>query len=87
METVRQIIDSSLLNGVIALPKGFQSKRVEVIVLLREEKAIPPSLTISDIDEMMKGSITEKLIGVIPQTGMTIDDYRAERLAKYECNN
>ena len=87
MEAVRQIIDSTLLNGVISLPKGFENKKVEVIVLLKEEKTVPPSLTLSDIDEMMKGSITESLIGIIPQSGKTLDDYRAERLAKYECAN
>jgi hypothetical protein len=32
----------------------------------------------------LKGSITESLIGAIPNTGKPLDDYRAERLSKYE---
>jgi len=40
--------------------------------------------SLNDIDAMLKGSITESLIGVIPDTGNTLEDYRAERLSKYE---
>jgi len=53
MEAVRQIIDSNLLNGVVSLPRGFQNKKVEVIVMLKEEKAALPSLAMSDIDAML----------------------------------
>ena len=84
METVRQVVDSTLLNGIIPLPKRFQNKRVEIVISLNEEKPPLPSLTINDIDAMMKGSVTESLTGVIPQSGKTLDEYRAERLAKYE---
>lgn len=84
MEAVRQIINSDLLTGVISLPKGFQNKKVEVIVFLKEEKTILPSLTKNDIDVMLKGSVTESLIGVLPESDMTLEDYRAERLSKYE---
>ena len=84
MEAVRQIIDSNLLNGVISLPKDFQNKSVEIFVFLKEEKAELPSLTKGDIDAMLKGSVTESLIGVLPRSGKDIEDYRAERLKKYE---
>jgi hypothetical protein len=84
MDTVMQTIDSSLLNGIIPLPKRFQNKLVEVVVSLAEESVDLPPLTMSDIDEMLKGSITESLIGVLPDTGMSLEDYRAERLKKYE---
>ena len=87
MEAVRQVIDSSLLSGIIQLPQRFHNKKVEVIVSLDEEKADLPALTINEIDAMMKGSITETLTGIIPQSGKTLNDYRAERLAKYECSN
>jgi len=87
MEAVTQIVDSTLLNGIISLPKRFLNKKVEVIITLSEEKKDMPSLTIADIDNMIKGSITESLTGTIPKTGKTLDDYRAERLAKYECVN
>ena len=84
MEVVKQIIDSNLLSSVISLPKSFQNKKVEVIVSLTEEKTILPKLTMKEIDEILKGSITESLIGSVPQSNMSLDDYRAERLKKYE---
>ena len=45
---------------------------------------ISVSLTKNDIDLMLKGSVTESLIGALPQSDMTFEDYRAERLNKYE---
>jgi hypothetical protein len=85
VEAVRQIIDSNLLSGVIPLPKDFQNKNVEVIVFLKEEKAILPSLTKGDIDAMLKDSVTESLIGALPHSDISIEEYRSERLRKYEC--
>jgi hypothetical protein len=85
MEAVKQIISSDLLNGVIALPRVMQNKKVEVIVMLAEEKRELPSLTKDRIDAMMKGSITESLIGALPYLSMPLEDYRTERLRKYEC--
>jgi len=87
MEAVRQVIDSRLLSGIILLPKKFENKKVEIVVSLNEEEKTLPSLSMSDIDSMLKGSITESLTGAIPQTDKTLDDYRAERLSKYECSN
>jgi len=84
MEAVRQIINSNLLNGVISLPKDFQNKKVEIIVFLNEEKTAMPKLTMNDIEEMLKGSVTESLVGSVSQSNMTLEDYRAERLNKYE---
>ncbi len=84
MEAVRRVIDSSLLSGVIPLPKNFQNKRVELIVFLSDEKTALPSLSKADIEAMLKGSVTESLIGVLPDSGMSIDEYRSERLEKYE---
>ena len=81
---IKQIIDSELLNGVISLPENFQNKKVEIIVFLKEEKTAAPSLTKNDIDLMLKGSVTESLIGALPQSAMALEDYRAERLNKYE---
>ena len=66
MQAVRQVIDSNLLSGVIPLPKDFQNKNVEVIIFLKEENVILPSLTAGDIDAMLKGSVTESLIGTLP---------------------
>jgi len=84
VEAVRQVMDSSLLNGIIPLPKGFQNRSVEVIVTLKEEKASLPRLKREDIDKLLEGSITESLIGALPDSGMSTEDYRSERLMKYE---
>ena len=87
MEAVRQVIDSDLLRGIIPLPKSFQSKKIEIIAFVREEWNAPPSFTHADIDSMLAGSVTESLIGVLPQSSKSLDDYRAERLGKYEAVN
>jgi hypothetical protein len=87
MEAIRQIIDSTLLSNVIPLPKIFQNKKVEVIVLLKEEQTALPLLTKDGIDDMLKNSVTESLIGVLPRSDMTLEDYRTERLTKYDCTN
>jgi len=84
MESVRQIVDSSLLNGVISLPEYFQNKKVEVIVFPPKEQRTLPSLTMNEIDEMMKGSITESLIGILPNCDVSLEECQAERLKKYE---
>jgi CMP-N-acetylneuraminic acid synthetase len=72
------------LNGVISLPTNFRNKKVEVIVFLNEENTAMPKLTMKEIYEMLKGSITESLIGSVPQSNMTLQDYRSERLKKYK---
>jgi hypothetical protein len=84
MDAVKRIISSDLLNGVIALPRIMQNKKVEVIVMLADEKRELPSLTKERIDAMIEGSVTESLIGALPNLSMSLDDYRIERLHKYE---
>ncbi|MDR0221391.1 MAG: hypothetical protein LBI54_08325 [Lachnospiraceae bacterium] len=85
MEAIKQIISSDLLNGVIALPRVMQNKKVEVIVMLADEKRELPPLTIEHIDAMIGGSVTESLIGILPNLSMSLEDYRKERLQKHEC--
>ena len=84
MEAIRQVIDSNLLSGVIPLPKAFQNKNVEVIVFLKKEKAALPPLKKEEIDMLLKGSVTESLIGALTHSGKAIEEYRSERLLKYE---
>ena len=85
MEAVRQIVDSNLLSNVIALPRNFLNRKVEVFIFRKEEDKALPSLTKNDIDEMLKDSVSEALVGILPQSDRTLEDYRAERLSKYEC--
>ena len=84
MEAIKQIVDSKLLNCVISLPENFLNKKVEIIIFLNEENTLMPKLTMNDIETMLKGSVTESLIGSVPQSTMTLKDYRAERIKKYD---
>ena len=38
MEAVRQVIDSTQLNGIIPLPKKFKNKKVEIVVSLADKR-------------------------------------------------
>ena len=87
MEAVRRVIDSDLLMGVVPLPRSFHSKKIEIIVFVKEENNMLPQVTKGDIDSMLAGSVTESLIGALPQSNKTLDDYRSERLSKYETIN
>jgi len=40
MDAVTQIVDSTLLAGIIPLPKRFQNKKVEVTVTLDDDKKL-----------------------------------------------
>jgi hypothetical protein len=87
VEAVKQIINSDVLDGVVSLPRAFLNQRVEITVALVEEKSELPPLTKGGIDAMLKDSITESLIGVLPRSGLSLEDYRTERLGKYERAN
>ena len=76
MEYVRQVVESSVLLGVISLPVSFQNRKVEIIVR--------PVINDKMLDEMMEGSITQSLIGSVPDSGASLDEIRAERLRRYE---
>jgi hypothetical protein len=85
MEEVRSVVDSSLLDGIIHLPAYLQKKQVGIVVFsIEEKKDALPSFSMAEIDEMMKGSVTESLIGSIPNRDISLEEYRAERLKKYE---
>ncbi|MDR1654435.1 MAG: hypothetical protein LBR96_00445, partial [Treponema sp.] len=66
MEALRKIIDSKSLETLIPLPKSFQNKDIEIIILPINEKKEKPHITKRMIDKMLPGSITQSLIGVIP---------------------
>ena len=93
MEVVRKIVDAKKLMSVIPLPETMRNRRVEVIVLPAEEQKVSENLKKSGNIE----SLVDSLVGVIPNTiipvcitssfcviAMTLEDYRAERLGKYE---
>jgi hypothetical protein len=43
-----------------------------------------PKISRAEIKAMMKGSVTESLIGIISDPNITLEEIRAERLSKYE---
>ena len=81
MEVVRKIVDAKKLMSVIPLPETMRNRRLEVIVLPAEEQKISESSKKNNIDIE---NVIDSLVGVIQDTGMTLEDYRAERLGKYE---
>jgi len=82
MEVVRQFIDAKKLMSVIPLPKALQNSRLEIIILPAEDKESDQSIS---ADKTVRvNSIVDSLVGIIPDNGMTLEDYRAERLSKYE---
>ncbi|MDR2744123.1 MAG: hypothetical protein LBB66_02835 [Desulfovibrio sp.] len=74
MEIVRQIVDSSLLDNVISLPISIQHRRVEVIVLPTTEDDAKLSVTSSEIDKMLEGSITQSLLGIIENQDISLGE-------------
>jgi hypothetical protein len=79
----RQVVSANALSDVIAMPRIFRNKRVEVTIREVSEVAPTPKIDMANIERMMDGSITQSLIGIVPNDGKTLDDYRAERLSKY----
>jgi hypothetical protein len=77
-------MSADALSGVMAMPRTFKNKRVEIIIREAPEDAPVTKIDMADIGRMMDGSITQSLIGIVPNSGKTLDDYRAERLSKYE---
>jgi len=97
MLAVKQVVNeietlpSEYLRDVMDFVAFLKFKHLEKIpeTMALHEKPLSKDrntlkLTTDDINKMLKGSITESLIGSIPQSTMSLEDYRAERLKKYE---
>jgi hypothetical protein len=80
----RQVVNADTLSGVIAIPRGLRNKRVEVTIREMPESAPAPKIDMANIENMMDGSITQSLIGIVSDSGKSLEEYRAERLLKYE---
>ncbi|MDR1136329.1 MAG: hypothetical protein LBL49_09170 [Clostridiales Family XIII bacterium] len=80
----RQIVSADALSTVIPIPQIFRNKRVEVIIREAPVAVYMSKIDMENIGHMMDGSITQSLIGIVPNSGKTLDDYRAERLSEYE---
>ena len=85
MEAMRQIVEGSLLNQVIALPKSLQNILVEVTVKPVINEAKPEKLTRNKLRSQLQGSHTESLSGILPVSiDITLEELRGERRMKYE---
>jgi hypothetical protein len=87
MEALRKIINSKALETLFPLPKSFQNKDIEIIILPVNKKEEKPHVSRQMINEMLPGSITQSLIGAIPFSNISLEDIRLERLQKYESIN
>ena len=77
MEFVRKIIDSNVLDQVLPLPHSFHNHKVEILVFPVQDRK-------TQLNDLMEGSITQSLIGAIPNSDITLDEIRALRLKKYD---
>jgi hypothetical protein len=65
IETVREIIDSSLLDSVVTLPESFKNKRVEITVRHPVEEEPAEKLTEKiDVDETLSPAM-KRLLGAL----------------------
>jgi hypothetical protein len=85
MTTVRHIVDGNLLSGVVSLPESFLNTKLAITITPVAEDEGKSFITREELRSVLKGSITESISGVLPRTDKTIEDFRAERLSKYEC--
>ena len=77
MEMVRKYVDADSLMSIMTLPETFKNRRLEVIVFPTDENEV-----VGEPDTII--SIVDSLIGVIPDTGLSLSEFRDERLKKYE---
>ena len=77
MEVVRKIMDASNLLSIMSLPEAFHNRKLEIIILPTEEEA--PAKSANNVQ-----NIVQSLIGAIPQSDLSLEELREERLKKYE---
>ena len=82
MEFIRKIVDSSVLDQVLTLPRSFHNRKVEILVFPVQEQEKQTSIGREKINELMEGSITQSLIGAVPHPDITPDEIRSQRLRK-----
>jgi DNA-directed RNA polymerase subunit H (RpoH/RPB5) len=85
MEAVNAYFDGRTF--VPEKPVTAKRNQRAIVTILDEAFTEPkqlPKINRRDLKVMMKGSITESLIGIVPDSGITLDEIRAERLSKYE---
>jgi hypothetical protein len=84
MEYVREIVDSSVLDNVLTLPRSFHDRKVEILVFPVSDKEKKININQKKINELMEGSITQSLIGAVPHPDISLEEIRSLRLQKYD---
>jgi len=84
MTAVRQIIDSQAISHIVDLPKSLQHSLVEIKIMPISCKRTARKVSRTQLLSLLAGSITESITGVLPDTNITLEQVRAERLSKYE---
>jgi hypothetical protein len=85
MEAVNAYYDGR--SFVPTKPVSVKKNQRAIVTILDEPVSVQtqlPKIKRSVLKAMMKGSVTESLIGIISDSGMTLDEIRAERLSKHE---
>lgn len=77
MEVTRRIVDADSLMSILSLPEAFHNQKLEVIVFPVEERVEQEERTDVKL-------VVQALVGAIPNENMTLEEYREERLKKYE---
>lgn len=73
MEAVRRTINSNKLFTIFNLPLSLKDKEVEVFIIPVKSKN----------KKNIKKTV-DSLVGIIPNEGLSLSEYRDERLKKYE---
>ena len=87
MTAVREIVDSSSLDGIFDLPPVLKNRKIEVIMYPAEEtKKELPKLTMAQIDEWTKTPELQAIAGILKDADLPPDfsmkDVREMRLAE-----
>jgi hypothetical protein len=80
----RQVVTTDALLSGITVPPNFRNKKVEVIIRPIDEPVPLPRIKRSELDAMMEGSVALSLLGALPHADITLEEIKAERLARYE---
>ena len=87
MEYVREIVDSSVLDNVLTLPRSFHDRKVEILVFPVPDNEKKVNINQKKISELMEGSITQSLIGAVPHPDISLEEIRSLRLQKYDSSH
>lgn len=76
MEILRKVINSDKLKDLFSIPESMEGSDVEVLVFPIKDRVLFKKT--SDIE-----TILNSITGIIQDEGMSLNDYREERLKKY----